>query len=75
MHGVASDLEIHAKEILRTKDKINYIYARETGRPLSEIVEATDRDRWMNAEEAQKFGLISKIISKRTEHPGTSAEK
>ncbi|MEK6578743.1 MAG: ATP-dependent Clp protease proteolytic subunit [Bdellovibrionota bacterium] len=75
MHGVASDLEIHAKEILRTKDKINHIYARETGRPLSEIVEATDRDRWMNAEEAQKFGLISKIISKRTELPGTSAEK
>lgn len=60
--GQASDLEIHAKDILKTKERINKLYAEETGRPFEEIVRATDRDRWFDAEEAKSFGLISKII-------------
>lgn len=69
MHGPASDLEIQAREILRTKEKINQIYSRETGKDIKVIAEATDRDYWMNAEEALQFGLISRIISKRSELP------
>ncbi len=67
MTGPASDIEIQAKDLLRTKEKINRIYAEETGHPLNEIAEATDRDKWMTAEEALEFGLISRIISRRKE--------
>lgn len=69
MQGPASDIEIHAKDLLRTKEKINRIYADETGRPVSEIVAATDRDNWMTADEALDFGLISRIINNRQEMP------
>ncbi len=67
MHGPASDIEIQAKDLLRTKEKINAIYAAESGRPMAEIVKATDRDNWMNAEEALSFGLISRIVAHRSE--------
>lgn len=69
IQGQATDIEIHAKDIVKTKEKINKIYAEETGKPLSEIMEATDRDFWMNAQEALEFGLISKIISSHNELP------
>ena len=67
VQGSASDLEISAKEILRTKEKINRIYAAETGRPMPEVTQATDRDTWMLAEEALQFGLISRIVKSRAE--------
>ncbi len=67
IQGQASDLEIHAKDIVKTKLKINTLYAKETGRPLEEVAKATDRDNWMDVEEALKFGLISRIISKFSE--------
>ncbi len=70
MHGPASDIEIQAKDLLRTKEKINGIYAEETGRPLKEIAKATDRDNWMSAEEALEFGLVSRIISSRQDLRG-----
>ena len=69
MHGPASDIEIHAKDLLRTKEKINRIYAEETGHPVADIVAATDRDNWMTADEALEFGLISRIINNRQEMP------
>lgn len=69
IQGSASDIEIHAKDIIATKRKINELYAAETGRDLSEVEEATDRDYWMSATEARDFGLISKIISSRSELP------
>lgn len=67
IHGSASELEIHAKDIIATKKKINELYAKETGQPLSKIIEATDRDNSMTAEEALKFGLISRIVSSHEE--------
>jgi len=65
--GPASDLEIHAKDIIKTKRRINELYAKETGKPIEEIEAATDRDRWMEADEALDFGLISRIVNRRSE--------
>lgn len=67
--GQATDLEIHAKDIIRLKEKINRLYAKETGRNYDEVVKATDRDKWLEPEEAKDFGLISKIISNISELP------
>ncbi len=67
IHGTASELEIHARDIVQTREKINSLYAHETGKPLAEIEEATDRDNWMTPEEAMQFGLIAKIVSSRAE--------
>lgn len=67
IHGPASDIEIHAKDIIATRERINQLYAQETGRPLAEVTKATDRDHWMTAKEALDFGLISKIIDKRSD--------
>ncbi|NCB49200.1 MAG: ATP-dependent Clp endopeptidase proteolytic subunit ClpP [Alphaproteobacteria bacterium] len=63
--GQASDIEIHAKEILDLRKRLNFIYAKNTGKKLAEIEKAMDRDNFMTAEEALKFGLIDKIIDKR----------
>lgn len=67
IYGSASDVDIRAKDIIRTREKINRLYAQETKRSYEEIVKATDRDYWMSAEEAKSFGLISKIVSRRSE--------
>ena len=65
MQGQASDIEIHAKEILKTRAKLNEILAKHTGRPLEKIEADTDRDFYMSAEEAQQNGLVDMIIEKR----------
>ena len=65
MQGQASDIEIHAKEILKTRVKLNEILAKHTGRPLEKIEADTDRDFYMSAEEAQQYGIVDKIIEKR----------
>ncbi len=70
MHGSASEIDIQAKEIIRTKERINRLYARETGKSYDVVRAATDRDNWMTAEEALEFGLISKIVKSRSEIPG-----
>lgn len=67
MRGVATDIEIHAREIERTRERINRLIAEETGQELSKIEKDTDRDYWMGAEEAKTYGLISRIVTKRTE--------
>lgn len=67
IRGSASEIEIHARDIIKVKEKINKIYAQETGKPLSEIINATDRDHWLDADEALDFGLISKIVSSQQE--------
>lgn len=67
LQGTASDLEIHAKDIVKTKRRINELYAEETGRSVEEVEAATDRDNWMDASEALEFGLISRIVNRRTE--------
>lgn len=67
MRGVATDIEIHAREIERTRSRINELMAKETGKPLEQIEKDTDRDFWMNSDEAIEYGLISKIITNRAE--------
>ncbi len=63
--GQASDIEIHAKEILTLKHKLNTIMAKHTGQDIKVIEENTDRDNFLSAEEAVKFGLIDKVITHR----------
>ena len=65
--GQATDIEIHAKEILSIKKKLNNIYVHHTGKSLSVVEKAMERDNFMSPEEALKFGLIDKIITSRDE--------
>ena len=67
MKGVATDIEIHAAELAKTRAKINEIIAQETGTPLEKVAKDTDRDYWLNAEESVAYGLISRVVSKRSE--------
>jgi len=67
IRGVATDIEIHAKELEKLREKINRLIADETGNPFDQVEKDTDRDYWMNASEAVNYGLISRIISKREE--------
>ncbi len=62
VRGQASDIKIHAEWILKTRSKLNQIYAERTGQPLSRIEQDTDRDNWMSAEEAKAYGLIDEVI-------------
>lgn len=63
--GQATDIEIHAKEILSLKSRLNNMYVKHTGRTLQEIEQAMERDNFMSPEKALEFGLIDKIIEKR----------
>jgi len=65
IEGQATDINIHAQHILKTKDRLNGILAKHTGQPIKTIEKDTDRDNFMSAEEALKYGLIDKIISKK----------
>lgn len=69
MQGVATDIEIHAKEMEKTRAILNKIIADETGTSLEQVTKDTERDYWLDAQEAVKYGLISKIITKRTDLP------
>jgi ATP-dependent Clp protease protease subunit len=63
--GQATDIEIHAKEILRMKKELNKILAENTGQSIRKIEKDTERDFFMSAEEALKYGLIDKVLKKR----------
>lgn len=65
LSGQASDIEIHAKEMIYMKKRLTEIYETHTGRTYDELEKAMDRDRFMNAEEAQKFGLIDEVVNFR----------
>jgi len=65
--GQATDIEIHAKEILRLKKTLNEILSKHTGQSLRKIEKDTERDYFMSAEEAMKYGLIDKVLTKRGE--------
>jgi ATP-dependent Clp protease protease subunit len=67
IRGVATDIEIHARELDKLREKINHLIAEETGIPISQVEKDTDRDYWMNAEEAQTYGLISRVIQRQSE--------
>jgi ATP-dependent Clp protease protease subunit len=63
--GQATDIEIQAREIIKTRERLNRIYMERTGQPLSVIEEAMERDRFMSAEEAKAFGLIDEVVVSR----------
>ena len=63
--GQATDIEIHAREILKVKEQMNRILASHTGQSIEKISKDTERDFYMNAEEAKKYGLVDEVISKR----------
>ncbi len=65
--GRATDLEIQAKEILRDRERIIQLYAETTGRDPKEVSRDIDRDKWMTAEEALAYGLVDRIVTRRTE--------
>jgi ATP-dependent Clp protease, protease subunit len=65
MQGQAADMEIHAREILYTRDRLNEILARHTGQSVERIKNDTDRDNFMRAEDAVAYGLIDKVLSDR----------
>ena len=63
--GQASDIEIHAREILKLKEQLNVILARHTGQSVEKMAQDTERDYFMNGQEAADYGLVDKVISKR----------
>jgi len=67
LRGVATDIEIHARELEKVRERINRYIAEETGKPIEQVIRDTDRDFWMNAEEARDYGLVSRIITNHSE--------
>ena len=67
--GQASDIDIHAKEVLKVRDQLNHILSNHTGQPISKIETDTDRDRFMSAAEAVEYGLIDHVLEKRLAPP------
>jgi ATP-dependent Clp protease protease subunit len=65
MQGQATDIEIHAKEILYLKDKLNKILSKNTGQTVKTIEKDTDRDNFLSAQDALEYGLIDEIVSAR----------
>ncbi|QJR11671.1 ATP-dependent Clp protease proteolytic subunit [Usitatibacter rugosus] len=65
--GQASDIEIHAKEVLYLKRRLNEMLAKHTGQPIETIERDSDRDRFMSSEDAVKYGLIDRVLQSRTE--------
>ena len=63
--GQASDIEIHAREILYIRERLNKVLAHHTGQPLDVIARDTDRDRFMSASEAVEYGLIDQVLDSR----------
>jgi len=63
--GAASDIEIHAKEIVKTKEQMNGILAKHTGQPLEKIVADTDRDFFMTADDAKAYGLVDEVYERK----------
>ena len=65
--GDATDVQIQAQEIIKTRERINRIIAEQTGQPLERVAEDTDRDHWMSAEESVAYGIVGKIIRSAAE--------
>ncbi len=72
--GQAADMEIHAKEMLETRDRLNKILAKHTGQSVERIKQDTDRDHFMDWNEAVRYGLIDKVLEKRGEVPSGASK-
>ena len=66
----AADIAIHAQEIIKARERIARTIARETGRPLDTVLQEIERDRWMGPEEAIEYGLVGRIIQKKSDLKG-----
>jgi ATP-dependent Clp protease, protease subunit len=71
--GQASDIEIHAKEILYLRGRLNEIMAKHTGQSVDRISRDTDRDNFLSADESVKYGLVDRVLTSRTEAPATAS--
>lgn len=67
--GQATDIDIHAREILKAREQLNHILAKHTGQPLEKIQQDTERDHFLSSEEASNYGLIDSVLSERTVMP------
>lgn len=67
MKGVATDIEIHAQHLEKMREKLDKLIAQETGKSLEEVRSDTERDHWLSADEAQSYGLVSRIVKQRSE--------
>jgi ATP-dependent Clp protease protease subunit len=65
--GQATDIAIHAKEIIKARERVAAVIARETGKPLDTVLQDIERDRWLSAEEAVDYGLVGRIIQHKSE--------
>ena len=65
LSGQASDIEIHAKELLKLKEKLNRLLAKHCSRDLADLERDTDRDNYMSAEEAKEYGLVDQVLENR----------
>jgi ATP-dependent Clp protease protease subunit len=72
--GQATDIEIQAREILKTRQRLNEIYVRHTGQPIEEIEKKLERDTYMSAEEARDFGLVDQVVEQRPMPPAEAAK-
>ena len=72
--GQASDIDIHAREILKARERLNQILSLHTGQDLETIQKDTERDHFLSSEEAKAYGLIDDVLTERTVLPGTSKE-
>jgi ATP-dependent Clp protease, protease subunit len=70
--GQASDIERHARDIIKMKRRLNEVYVKHTGRTLDEVEKTLDRDHFMTSDEAQEWGVIDKILTSRLEMEGGS---
>jgi len=73
--GQAADIEIHAKEILQIRERLNRIYCHHTGQKMEVIEDALDRDKFMSPEEAREFGIIDEVVQQRPLPDGVEPEK
>jgi len=71
-HGQASDIEIHAKEILKTRERLSNILSKHTGQDVERVRKDTDRDNFLSAEEAVAYGLIDQVVSRRAVNEGSA---
>ena len=72
--GQATDIEIQAREILKTRQRLNEIYVKHTGQPIEEIEKKLERDTYMSAEEAMAFGLVDQVVEQRPLPPAEAAK-
>ena len=73
--GQATEMEIAARHILKTREKLNRIISENTGQPIERVAQDTDRDNWMDAEEAKAYGLIDSVVVKRVESDKDKKDK